>query len=175
MCQPANIRRLLLVLFAREDRRESPIDGTARALGWVRQGGSHSSSLGKPWVQGIVNIAHRLADAIGYSTSRVQLDGVLFILFIGQPRSCGLLLRAVRERWYELQRQRRRLRCRWNPIGTDCEIRVQKYWNVMYNVVDSANICLCKYFLSMFHIYRAFKSTDIRRTNTSLCTNEITK
>lgn len=55
-------------------------------------------------VQRIVNIAHRLADAIGLQcvpcTCIQPHDDTLFILFIGQPRSLSLriALRAASER-----------------------------------------------------------------------------
>lgn len=86
------------------------------------------SSLGKPRVRGIVNIAHRHADAI--ALRRIPYTAWRRSIYFIQ-RTTALLRIAFahgsRRRACELRRQRRRLRSRVRPIGTDCEIRVQKH------------------------------------------------
>jgi len=83
-----------------EERRESRVDVTRAPRVRATRRFSLLFGIGKPLVQGIVNIAHRHADAIGlqHIPYTAWLDDVLFILFNRQPRLYGLLLHAARTR-----------------------------------------------------------------------------
>jgi hypothetical protein len=146
-----NICGLLLVLFARAragafrtrmredpDRRETrvPRDEVRQgafppppprpAAATPRPSANPSPAPGKAADPGeIVNIAHRLADAIGYGASRTQTvarrcDGFLFVLSCRTAAPARGLLCARARTEHELRRQRRRACIAANP-NADCE------------------------------------------------------
>jgi len=148
-----NICGLLLVLFARAragafrtrmredpDRRETrvprdevrqgafpaPPRPPAAAAATPRPSANPSPAPGKAADPGeIVNIAHRLADAIGYGASRTQTvarrcDGFLFVLSCRTAAPARGLLCARARTEHELRRQRRRACIAANP-NADCE------------------------------------------------------